>query len=193
MTEEDSPIGGIPKIYSLAEAAEALGVAERWLSVQLTNRKFSGLKRAGRWAMTEPQILEAIESMTVHKREPDPDEGAPAGITRRSWMMRQRAAARRSLQSAAPETPPTPASPTLEVERVYRASPEAIAAMPPLSKAQQGLLDRLRDEGEIQVHGGHFRRPVEALVIRGLAVYEPEKALNEVHRYYYFRCTVRLP
>lgn len=38
---------GIPRIFTLAEAAETLGVSEEWLRSKLRDRTFAGLKRAG--------------------------------------------------------------------------------------------------------------------------------------------------
>ena len=62
----------IPIIYDLAEAARILGFSESYLRSKLRDRTFAGMKRAGRWAMTEAQIEEAIESMCIEARPPDP-------------------------------------------------------------------------------------------------------------------------
>ncbi|GAB7071249.1 hypothetical protein JCM12141A_55380 [Mycolicibacterium hodleri] len=72
----------IPTIYDLAEAAHILGFSESYLRSKLRDRTFSGMKRAGRWAMTEPQIEAAIESMCVEARPSEPP--SPAGLSRHS-------------------------------------------------------------------------------------------------------------
>jgi hypothetical protein len=56
----------IPTIYDLAEAARILGFSESYLRSKLRDRTFAGMKRAGRWAMTEAQIEAAIDSMLRH-------------------------------------------------------------------------------------------------------------------------------
>ena len=58
----------IPIIYDLAEAAHILGFSESYLRSKLRDRTFAGMKRAGRWAMTEAQIEAAIESMCIDAR-----------------------------------------------------------------------------------------------------------------------------
>lgn len=68
--------------------------------------------------------------------------------------------------------------------------PEVIAAMPELTETQLELLNRLRRDGEVVV-SGQKRKTVEGLVKRGLVTYEAEYALNETHRYYFYRFTVR--
>jgi hypothetical protein len=78
--DESSPI---PKIYTLTEAAEMLRVPREWLRQQLATGKYASLRRGSRWAMTGPQILDVIESMTVSAREPETYLG---GLTRRSWL-----------------------------------------------------------------------------------------------------------
>jgi hypothetical protein len=62
----------IPIIYDLAEAARILGFSESYLRAKLRDRTFAGMKRAGRWAMTEAQIEAAIESMCIDARAADP-------------------------------------------------------------------------------------------------------------------------
>ena len=68
----------IPIIYDLAEAARILGFSESYLRSKLRDRTFAGMKRAGRWAMTEAQIEAAIESMCIDARPADPQ--SPAGV-----------------------------------------------------------------------------------------------------------------
>lgn len=77
----------VPVIYPLSEAAELIGVSDEWLRVKLRERKFAGLKRAGRWAMTEAQIEAAIEAMSTQARpQPVP---SPAGLAPRSRFHRR--------------------------------------------------------------------------------------------------------
>jgi tRNA nucleotidyltransferase/poly(A) polymerase len=76
--------------------------------------------------------------------------------------------------------------------KVHPESPEAIAAMPPLTETQQALWDRVQAEGEIIVSGKTAKKTVEALAKRGLADYDAEYLLNEKHLYYAYRFIVRL-
>lgn len=77
----------IVPIYSLAEAAELLGVSESFLRAKLRDHTFAGLKRAGRWAMTEPQIEAAIESMSTEARPQG--RTSPTGLSRNSRFKRR--------------------------------------------------------------------------------------------------------
>jgi hypothetical protein len=79
----------IPKIYALPKAANVLGVSEHWLLMQIRKGRFVAMKRGRHSAMTEPQILAAIDAMTVPARESEP-EVYPGGITRRSFQRRRR-------------------------------------------------------------------------------------------------------
>jgi len=72
----------IPIIYDLAEAARILGFSESYLRSKLRDRTFAGMKRAGRWAMTEAQIEAAIESMCIDARPPDTP--SPSGLSKHS-------------------------------------------------------------------------------------------------------------
>jgi hypothetical protein len=171
-----------------------LRVDPRWLRERLTNRKFAGLKRGGRWAMTEQQILDVIESMTVPAREP---EHYPRGMTRRGWLFRERYGIEGNPNLQGPKTK-RPAEPMPKVQpapswfhKVDAESPEVIAAMPDLTRTQLELLERLRHEGQVVISGRTVRRTVEALARRGLATYEAEEVLNETHSGYYYRFTVR--
>jgi len=69
----------IPTIYDLAQAARILGFSESYLRSKLRDRTFAGMKRAGRWAMTEAQIEAAIESMCIDARPADPP--SPSGLS----------------------------------------------------------------------------------------------------------------
>jgi hypothetical protein len=185
VTENDDGESAIPRIYTLQEAADILRVELRWLRARLAGRRLAGLKRGGRWAMTEPQILAAIESMTVPVREP---ESYPGGITRRSWLLRQRGGTRGAQPSTVTAYVPTLPS---YFCKVSRESPQAIAAMSELTQTQQQLLERLQREGTL-VLDGRGRKSVEALVRRGLATYEAEYVLSETSGYYVYRFTVGL-
>lgn len=77
----------IPTIYDLADAARLLGVSESYLRAKLRDRTFAGMKRAGRWAMTEPQLEAAIESMCIDARPTDPP--SPSGLSRHSRFGRR--------------------------------------------------------------------------------------------------------
>jgi hypothetical protein len=77
----------IPVIYDLAEAARLLGFSESYLRSKLRDRTFAGMKRAGRWAMTESQIEAAIESMCIDARPPDPP--LRSGLSKHSRFGRQ--------------------------------------------------------------------------------------------------------
>lgn len=72
----------IPIIYDLAEAARILGLSESYLRAKLRDRTFAGMKRAGRWAMTEAQIEAAIDSMCIDARPADPP--SPSGLSKHS-------------------------------------------------------------------------------------------------------------
>jgi (p)ppGpp synthase/HD superfamily hydrolase len=129
VSEANGPGSAIPEIYALQEAAKLLGVTPKWLRDQLTRRRFAGLKRAGKWAMTESQILSAIEMMSTEVR---PQEApAPGGLTRRSWLYHQRYPnGRHRRQSGkapvhAPSVQPLPSW----YRRVHPEPPEGIAAL----------------------------------------------------------------
>jgi Helix-turn-helix domain len=62
----------VPAIYDLAEAANILGVSRSYLRSELRDHTFAGMKRAGRWAITEPQIEAAIEAMSIDASPADP-------------------------------------------------------------------------------------------------------------------------
>ena len=77
----------IPIIYDLAEAARILGLSESYLRSKLRDRTYAGLKRAGRWAMTEAQIEAAIESMCIDARPADPP--SPSELSKHSRLGRR--------------------------------------------------------------------------------------------------------
>jgi hypothetical protein len=80
----------IPPIYSLSEAAEILGISDSYLRAKLRDRTFAGLKRAGRWAMTEPQIEAAIARMSTDARPAE--KPSPSGLSKHSRFRRKLAA-----------------------------------------------------------------------------------------------------
>jgi hypothetical protein len=181
----------MPKIYPLEEAAKLLGVTPKWLRDQLTKRRFAGMKRAGKWAMTEPQILSGIEMMCTDVRTPYPQ--APDGLTRRSWLYHQRYPNGRHRDEGggrvavpAPRVQPLPSW----YRRVHPEPSEVIAAMPDLTDTQRQFLHRVQNEGEVIVNG-KSRRTVEALVRRGLVTYDGSYVLNEDTSSYIYRFTVR--
>lgn len=77
----------IATIYDLAEAAKILGISESYLRSKLRGRTFAGMKRAGRWAMTEAQPEAAIESMCIDARPADPP--STPGLSRHSRFARR--------------------------------------------------------------------------------------------------------
>ena len=120
----------------------------------------------------------------------------PAGLSRRSWLYHQRYPNgnphRRLLRR--PEDgvqPPKIQPPPSYFHPVHAEPPEVIAAMPALTPTQSKLLGRLHREGGVVMSGKTARRTIEALVRRGLATYETEHVLNETHRHYFYRFTVR--
>lgn len=76
----------IPIIYPLTEAAEVIGVSPEYLRSKLRDHTFAGMKRAGRWAMTESQVEAAIESMCTDARAVDV---SPAGLPPNSRFRRR--------------------------------------------------------------------------------------------------------
>lgn len=79
----------VPPIYSLTEAAELIGVSDEWLRSKLRDHTFAGMKRAGRWAMTEGQIEAAVEAMSTEARplvRPNPTGVSPRSRTARKWL-----------------------------------------------------------------------------------------------------------
>lgn len=185
---DEDDVTPIPRIYTLAEAAAVLRVPRDWLRARLANGTYAALRRSNRWAMTEQQIMAAIEAMTVPAREP---ETYPGGITRRSWLMHQ--SGRRPGPSPGGKKPPPPKGPhplPTYFRKVYPESPDVIAGLPKLSPTQLRLLERLRREGTV-VCDGRARKTIEALVRRGLATYEAEYVPSEMSDYIIYRFTVR--
>lgn len=80
----------IVPIYPLNEAAEILGVSEPYLRSKLRDYTFAGMKRAGRWAMTEPQIEAAIEAMSTEARPTE--KPSPSGLSKHSRFKRRMSA-----------------------------------------------------------------------------------------------------
>ena len=74
-----------PKIYWLEQVSGMLGgISESYLRSQLRSRKFSGVKIAGRWAMTEAQIVAAIQALTSEARPADAPSAA--GLSKHSRL-----------------------------------------------------------------------------------------------------------
>jgi len=69
------------RLYTPAEAAEALGVTEDWLVKQLRARKLPGRKAGRFWKLAEQDIEAAIESFAVPAFTPVAD---PSGLSSRS-------------------------------------------------------------------------------------------------------------
>lgn len=79
----------VPKIFWLQQVSEMFmaGVSESYLRAKLRSRVFSGVKIAGRWAMTESQIAAAIQTLTSEARPVDPPSAA--GLSKHSKLRRQ--------------------------------------------------------------------------------------------------------
>lgn len=76
------------KIYWLEQVSGMLGgISESYLRSQLRSRKFSGVKIAGRWAMTEGQIEAAIQALTSEARPID--HPSVAGLSKHSRLRRR--------------------------------------------------------------------------------------------------------
>lgn len=196
MDETDGRPSSLPRIYTIAEAAEHLRVTKEWLRTQLQNQRLEGLKLGSRWCMTEQQILAAIEAGTSKVRERDSPNN-PYGVTNRSWTYHQRAQIpgtpqynrRMGIKPEPVEAPNT--QPMRDYRMVLPESAEAIAKMAPLSDSQRAFLDRVRREREVAFVAPTARRTVESLARRGLVTYEVVHELNEKTRCYVQKFTVR--
>jgi hypothetical protein len=87
----------IPRLHYIDDIAEAWQVPKRFLADRLRDGRFEGIKVANRWAMTEPQIAAALETMSNkeqrqkrQRREALESSEQYGGMTRRSWQFRQR-------------------------------------------------------------------------------------------------------
>jgi hypothetical protein len=78
---------GLPRLFTLAEAAHRLRVSAPFLRARLRDRTFGGVKMAGRWLMTVDQIDEAIATMTSRARATDTP--SPAGLPKNSRLRRR--------------------------------------------------------------------------------------------------------
>ena len=81
----------IPIIYDLAEAAHILGFSESYLRSKLRDRTFAGMKRAGRWAMTESDTW--WPRAVAVSRDLRPSAGSGAVATRPSAFSATRVSA----------------------------------------------------------------------------------------------------
>lgn len=59
----------IPVLYEVEQIAEIMHCSEDYARAQLRERTWAGLKIAGRWHMTEQQIIDAIGSQSTEARE----------------------------------------------------------------------------------------------------------------------------
>lgn len=73
-------------IYTIADAAELLGVSESFLRSQLRRRRFAGYKPAGKWLMRESQIRAAMDLMST---DAEPETASRAGLAPRSRLRRR--------------------------------------------------------------------------------------------------------
>lgn len=199
------------KTYSLEEvAAMALPPdmkdGRRWLTRRLNSGQIRGYKIGRTWRMTQSDVEELIAGQrnavapAPPPKEPEPDP-YPGGLSRRSWLYRQRygMVGNPNMQKPKKRRPPTEDAVTLAPKvmpapswfhKVHAETPEVIATLPDLTQEQHELLEHLRREGQVVVNG-RKRKTVEALVRRGLATYQAEHVLNEKHLYYGYRFTLR--
>lgn len=191
--EEPSPI----KTYSLEEVAEMVLPADmanavRWLQTQLLAGKASGYKAGRKWRMTQSDVEDFVARHRNSSRPLPPPPPAPdyGGLSRRSWLSHQRP--RRPAYRGPAVEHQKVRPPGADFVKVHPESAEAIAAMRPMTKTQQDLLNRVQTEGEVTLNGTTARKTVEALAKRGLVEYEAEYVLNETHLYLFYRFTIRL-
>jgi hypothetical protein len=92
--DEPEHTNGIPRLFYIEEIAEEWRVDTQWLAIRLRDGRLEGVKVGRRWAMTEAQMAAALDSMSnrqqVQKREAVESPDQYGGLTRRSWLYRQR-------------------------------------------------------------------------------------------------------
>ncbi|MEH3141165.1 MAG: hypothetical protein PGN37_13490 [Mycobacterium kyogaense] len=190
------------KTYSLEEVAamvlpQDLKNPVLWLKRRLTSGGASGYKIGRTWRMTHEDVVDLI---TRHRNAPrvperptpEPGEHPYGGLTRRSWLHhhrnpRERHYSRPEDRVEFPDKTPLPSG----FKIVTAEPPDAIAGMRPLTKPQQALLERVREEGEVEYSDRNCRPTVEALAKRGLITYEAERVLNPKYHQYFIRFTIR--
>ncbi|ULP47329.1 helix-turn-helix domain-containing protein [Mycolicibacter virginiensis] len=199
-------VGQSLKTYSLSEVVALvlpeLSHGERWLAERLRRGEIRGYKIGRTWRMTHGDVEDLIAR---HRNSPRPTllpaepERYPGGLTRRSWLYRQRYGLegnpnlRGPRRTAPPAEPPPAVKPVPSDFRYVIPEPkETIEAMPPLTETQQQLLQRVEREGAVAVTG-RFRKTVEGLVRRGLVKYEVAHVLSESEKApgYIYRFTVQ--
>jgi len=80
LLEVSEPEPRIPRIYTLRQAADHLCVNTPWLSYQLREGRYAGLKASNRWANDRAASARRDEAMTRPVKEPEPEpEGYPGG------------------------------------------------------------------------------------------------------------------
>lgn len=194
------PISGVTpiKTYSLEEVAAMVLPPElkspvRWLSARLTNGTIAGYRIGRTWRMTREDVEDLITRHRNNARpipvkpdvlevetpeSPHPGDN-PYGISRRSWMLRQKAeipgttqhTRKYGIRTEATSGTNRRESPGFWYKVVQPESEAVIYNMPPLSDTQQALLDRVRNEGKLVVDAT-AKRTVESLVRRDLVAYE---------------------
>jgi hypothetical protein len=76
----------VPVLYPVDEAAPVLHCSVDYLRAQLRSRRWAGVKIAGRWHMTEEQIVAAIATQSTTAVVP---VASPAGLVPRSRFRRR--------------------------------------------------------------------------------------------------------
>lgn len=79
----------IPVLYEVEQIAEIMHCSEDYARAQLRERAWPGAKIAGRWHMTEDQIVEAISSQSTEARYEA--KSFPSGLVAGSRRRRRRA------------------------------------------------------------------------------------------------------
>ncbi len=73
----------VPVLYEVEQIAEIMHCSEDYARAQLRERAWAGLKIAGRWHMTEQQIIDAIGAQSTEAREPLPAVNPVPRVRRR--------------------------------------------------------------------------------------------------------------
>jgi excisionase family DNA binding protein len=188
----------VPKqfLYTRRQAAAAFAMSLARLDELIHDRQITAVKDGRRVKFTPADLQAYVDSLPRMGGPPGEPDLYLGGLSRRSWLHHQRYPEgnhhHRRPRQATEVVAPAKVQPLPTSFRPARAEPpEIIAGMPDLTETQLELLNQLRKDGEVIVTG-EKRKTVEALVKRGLATYSGEYVLNEVHRYYFYRFTVRL-
>lgn len=78
----------IPVLYEVEQIAEIMHCSEDYARAQLRERTWAGLKIAGRWHMTEQQIIDAIGAQSTEARPQLPQSNPVPRFRRRRQVAR---------------------------------------------------------------------------------------------------------